>query len=234
MNFPCLITTHVISAEETESDRSPETEVLDKSDFFGVKNLVKMRALYNARVHLGHKTGCRNPYTTPFLFGSRMDIDILDLEITTEYLREALNFTAHIAYRGGIILFISRSKQNMITVERTAKECGEYAHCRYWTGGIFTNSVLQFGSMTRLPDLCIFINTLNSVFEQHVAVTDAAKLSIPTIGIIDSNCDPRLITYPVPGNDDTPNSVELYCNLLKKAILKGKEKRKADGLDYVE
>lgn len=58
-----------------------------------------------------------------------------------------------------------------------------------------------------------------------MAVKDAAKLLIPTIGIVDSNCSPNLITYPVPGNDDTPEAIALYCDLFKKAILRGKEER---------
>lgn len=77
-----------------------------------------------------------------------------------------------------------------------------------------------------LPDLCIFLNTLNTVLTQHTAVRDAAKMNIPSIGIVDSNCNPDLITYVVPGNDDSPASIDLYCKLFKEAILRGKEKRK--------
>lgn len=55
---------------------------------------------------------------------------------------------------------------------------------------------------------------------------DAAKMNIPSIGIVDSNCSPDLITYLVPGNDDSPASIELYCKLFKQAILEGKNRRK--------
>jgi small subunit ribosomal protein S2 len=61
---------------------------------------------------------------------------------------------------------------------------------------------------------------------QHTAVRDAAKMNIPSIGIVDSNCSPDLLTYIVPGNDDSPASIELYCKLFKEAILRGKAKRK--------
>lgn len=60
---------------------------------------------------------------------------------------------------------------------------------------------------------------------QHTAIRDSAKMNIPTIGIVDSNCNPDLVTYVVPGNDDSPASIELYCNLFKEAILRGKNKR---------
>jgi len=64
-------------------------------------------------------------------------------------------------------------------------------------------------------------------------VKDAAKMLIPTVGIVDSNCNPNLITYPVPGNDDTLCAVELYCKLFKEAILRGKNKRKLKEMQHV-
>ena len=164
----------------------------------------------------------------PYIFGNRLGVDILDLDQTAPLLREALNFTAHVAYRGGIILFLSRHLQTLPLVEQLAEDCGEYAHCRYWQQGTLTNAITQFGSVTRLPDLCVFLSTHDSVFETHTCVTEAAKMSIPSIGIVDSNCDPRLITYPVPGNDDTPCAIQLYCQLLKEAVLRGKQKKRED------
>lgn len=166
-----------------------------------------------------------------YFYGCRLGHVIFDLDKTAIHLREALNITAHIAFRGGIILFFNRNPQSAHLVERTAKECGEYAQTKYWRGGAFTNSRVQFGAVTRLPDLCIFLNTLNDVLLQHTAVRDAAKMNIPTIGIVDSNCDPNLISYPVPGNDDSPAAIELYCKLFKNAIEKGKQKRK-EVLEY--
>lgn len=83
---------------------------------------------------------------------------------------------------------------------------------------------VQFGAITRLPDVCVFVTTHNTVFEQHVAVIEASKMNVPTIGVVDTSCDPRLIAYPIPGNDDSPAAIELYCRLFKQAILKGKEK----------
>lgn len=56
---------------------------------------------------------------------------------------------------------------------------------------------------------------------------EAAMANIPTIGIVDSDCNPNLIMYPIPGNDDSPSAVELYCDLFKNIVLKAKEVRKA-------
>ncbi|XP_061658220.1 28S ribosomal protein S2, mitochondrial [Syngnathoides biaculeatus] len=205
---------------------------LEKPDFFRVSELFTVKDLFDARVHLGHKKGCRHRLMIPYLYGCRLDQDILDLDQTAEHLRLALNFTAHVAYRGGVILFVSRRRQFGHLVENTARDCGEYAHTRYWQGGLLTNAHVQYGAGVRLPDLLIFLSTLNNVFRSHVGLRDAAKMNIPTVGVVDSNCNPCLVTYPVPGNDDTPVAVELYCRLFKMAVRRGKDKRKQVELLY--
>ncbi|ESO10768.1 hypothetical protein HELRODRAFT_167266 [Helobdella robusta] len=195
---------------------------LEHKDYFNVRNSFTLNDLFLNRVHYGHKSIVRNEYMKPFLFGNRLGIDIIDLDQTVQLLGDALNFTAHVAFRQGIIMFVTRSPQNITTVEQMAKDCGEYSHCRKWRLGTFTNSTVQYGATTRLPDLCIFLSTLNDAFEQHTAVVESAKMNIPVIGIVDSNCDPRLITFPVPGNDDTPCAIKLYMSLFTDAIKKGK------------
>uniref|UniRef100_A0A8B9ICG0 Small ribosomal subunit protein uS2m n=1 Tax=Anser brachyrhynchus TaxID=132585 RepID=A0A8B9ICG0_9AVES len=202
------------------------TEPLSQPDFFNVKELFSLKDLFNARVHLGHKKGCRHRFMEPYIFGCRLDQDIIDLDQTMDHLQLALNFTAHIAYRKGIILFVSRNRQFCHLIESTARECGEYAHTRYWQGGLLTNAPIQFGSGVRLPDLLIFLSSLNNVFEPHVAIRDAAKMNIPTVGVVDTNCNPCLITYPIPGNDDSPTAMELYCKLFKMTIIHAKDYRK--------
>lgn len=203
-----------------------QIDPLSHPDFFQVHNLFTVKDLFDARVHYGHKDGSLDERMLPYIYGSRLGHIIFDLDKTAEYLRNALNIAAHIAFRDGIILFFLRGAQNSHIVEKTALECGEFAHTRFWRGGIFTNSEKQFGAVTRLPDLCIFFNTLNNVLIQHTAVRDSAKMGIATIGVVDSNCNPNMITYPVPGNDDSPASIKLYCKLFKAAIMRGKEKRK--------
>lgn len=195
-------------------------------DFFQVHDLFTIKDLFDAKVHLGHKEGTLNPAMKHYIFGSRLGHLIIDLDQTAEHLRAALNFTAHVAFRDGIILFISRNPQFTHLVDKTAKNCEEFSHTREWKVGLFPNSTHMYGTVTRLPELCIFINTLDSMLQQHIAVTHAAKMCIPTIGIVDTNCSPRLITYPVPGNDDTPSAIELYCKLFTQAIMRGKQAKK--------
>lgn len=205
--------------------QSNDAEALQHPDYFNVHNLFTISDLFDARVHYGHKEGSLNEKMASYMYGTRLSHCIFDLDQTAIHLRQALNVAAHIAYRDGIILFLNRGAQNAHLVEKAAMECGEFAHTRYWRGGILTNANVQFKAVTRLPDLCIFFNTLNNVMIQHVAVRDAAKMNIPTIGIVDSNCNPNLITYPVPGNDDSTVAIDFYCKVFKQAILRGKQKR---------
>ena len=48
------------------------------------------------------------------------------------------------------------------------------------------------------------------------------------MGLVDTDCNPNLITYPVPGNDDSQDSVQIFLNLTKQAVMAGKEKRKLE------
>ncbi|XP_069465700.1 small ribosomal subunit protein uS2m [Ambystoma mexicanum] len=199
---------------------------LKEPDFFNLKELFSLRDLFDAKVHLGHKKGCRHRLMEPYIFGCRLEHDIMDLHQTVDHLQLALNITAHIAYRRGIILFVSRNRPFVHMIENMARDCGEYAHTRYWQGGLLTNASVQYGTGARLPDLMVFLSTMNNVFEPHIAIRDAAKMNIPTVGVVDSNCNPSLITYPIPGNDDSPSSMELYCRLFKMTITRAKDKRK--------
>lgn len=205
--------------------RKLTTNAAVDKDLFGLNNSFSIEELMAARVHLGHKIQLLNPHMRPYIFGQRLSVSIIDLEATARMLRTALNVTAEIAYRGGIILFIHKPGQCGHIVEQAAQDCGEFAYCRKWLDAVFTNSTVVFKAVTRLPDLCIVFSALN-LDKPHMAIKMAAKMLIPTIGICDTNASPTLVTYPVPGNDDSPQSIELYCNLFKTAVLKGKEKRK--------
>jgi len=72
-------------------------------------------------------------------------------------------------------------------------------------------------NMGSLPDLIFVIDTVR----EQIAIKEANKLNIPIAAIIDTNCDPEGITYPIPGNDDSTKSIKLYCNLVSQAALDG-------------
>lgn len=201
-------------------------EPLRHADFFNVQELFSLQELFDAQVHLGHKKGCRHRLMEPYLFGCRLDMDIIDLEKTIVHLQAALNFTAHIAYRKGIILFTSCNRQFCYQTEAAAQECDEYAMARPWRSGLFTNAQISYGHRVRLPDLVILPSILGVAFQTHEAVVEAAKMNIPTVAVVDTNCNPSLVTYPIPGNDDSLSAVELFLKLFKMTIVRAKAKRK--------
>ena len=75
-------------------------------------------------------------------------------------------------------------------------------------------SLNGISDMKKSPDLIFIIDTKL----EHIAVAEAKHLKIPTIGIVDTNCDPDLIDFPIPGNDDSRRSIEFYCNAIKETI----------------
>lgn len=74
--------------------------------------------------------------------------------------------------------------------------------------------------MGGLPDLIIVIDTIR----ESIAISEAKKLGIPVVAVVDSNSCPDDVTYPIPGNDDATKAIELYCGLFSAAILEGLQK----------
>jgi len=73
-------------------------------------------------------------------------------------------------------------------------------------------------AMRKLPD-AIFVVDPN---QEEIAVKEARKLGIPVVAVIDTNCDPDLVDYKVPGNDDAIRAIRLFCAAIAEAINEGK------------
>ncbi|ARW48288.1 30S ribosomal protein S2 [Acetobacter pasteurianus] len=71
--------------------------------------------------------------------------------------------------------------------------------------------------MGGLPDILFVIDTN----KEKLAIEEANKLGIPVVAILDSNSDPRGVTFPIPGNDDAIRAIGLYCDLVSSAVLDG-------------
>jgi small subunit ribosomal protein S2 len=71
--------------------------------------------------------------------------------------------------------------------------------------------------MGSIPDIMFVIDTN----KEAIAIQEARKLNIPIIAILDTNCDPDGITYPIPGNDDAARAIQTYCDLIADAVLDG-------------
>ena len=79
--------------------------------------------------------------------------------------------------------------------------------------------------MKKLPDMLFVIDAV----KEHTAVLEARRLGIPVVAPLDTNCDPDLITYPIPGNDDAIRSIQLFCREMTAAINEGKALRDGQG-----
>ncbi|KJF18969.1 MULTISPECIES: 30S ribosomal protein S2 [Acidithrix] len=73
-------------------------------------------------------------------------------------------------------------------------------------------------NLDRLPDALFIIDTK----KEAIAVTEANKLGIPIVAVVDTNCDPDVIKYVIPGNDDAIRSGELMCRIVSDAVLEGR------------
>jgi small subunit ribosomal protein S2 len=71
--------------------------------------------------------------------------------------------------------------------------------------------------MTSLPEAVIFTNQL----KDSLAIQECLRLGIPTISIVDTNCNPDMIPYPIPANDDSSSSINFILNYLVNRILTG-------------
>jgi small subunit ribosomal protein S2 len=95
--------------------------------------------LLKAGVHFGHQKSKRHPGMTPYIFTTRQDVSIIDLEQTQELLEKAAKAAQQMASEGKTILFIGTKNQASALVKKYAESCGmPYMHSR-WLGGLLTN-----------------------------------------------------------------------------------------------
>jgi small subunit ribosomal protein S2 len=72
--------------------------------------------------------------------------------------------------------------------------------------------------MTRLPDAVFIID----IKKEHIAVSEANKMGIPIVAVVDTNCDPDQVQFPIPGNDDAIRSGTLMCRVISEAVAEGR------------
>ncbi len=222
---------------------------------------ISMKALLEAGVHFGHQTRRWNPKMAKYIFGSRSNIHIIDLQKTAKELKKAYKFIRDLAANQRPVLFVGTKKQAQEAIVSEAQRCGAYYVSERWLGGTLTNfetirksisrlneldkmkteglfrvmskkevarlekertrltkTLSGFKGMTEMPG-CLFV--IDPV-QENTAVLEARRMEVPVVAVCDTNCDPDLIDYPVPGNDDAIRSVKLFCTLMADAILEGK------------
>ena len=219
--------------------------------------IVSMNYLLEAGVHFGHQKRRWNPKMKDYIYTTRDDIYIIDLQKTVKKLEEAYNAMKEIAEAGGKVLFVGTKKQAQEAAEESAKRTNMYFVNERWLGGTLTNfktirsrvrrmdeidkmetdgtfealpkkevikikkeyakldkNLRGIREMKRLPQALVIVDPR----KEENAIKEARILGIPVFGIVDTNCDPDLVDYVIPGNDDAVRAVKLLIGALTNAI----------------
>jgi small subunit ribosomal protein S2 len=165
-----------------------------------------------------------NPNFMPFAYGVRAGITIIDLDQTLPLLRRAAQLVRAVTAKDGIILFVGTRPDLRPIVRKAAERIGSqgYHVGEKWLPGTLTNKLEMFGPEVVkngrvIPDLVVFLNPIANVH----AIRECAIDHVPTIGIVDSNVDPRIVMYPIPANDENTRTAELVAGVLSVAGREG-------------
>jgi len=82
--------------------------------------------------------------------------------------------------------------------------------------------------MKELPGIIFIIDT----HKEAIAVAEARRMGIPIVAVVDTNSDPELIDYPIPGNDDAIRAVSVFCDMVCRAVLAGKNQQKEESVEH--
>jgi small subunit ribosomal protein S2 len=88
----------------------------------------------------------------------------------------------------------------------------------------------SISEMNRIPGAIFIVD----VRKEHIAVEEAKKLNIPTFGLVDTNSNPNLVDFPIPGNDDASKSINVILEYITEAVTEGLSARKSDKKDGEE
>lgn len=221
-----------------------------------------MKALLEAGVHFGHQTKRWNPKMKKYIYSTRNDIHIIDLQISVDHVEAAYAFVKSVAAEGKSILFVGTKKQAQDAIKQQAERCDMFYINQRWLGGTLTNfktirtrvdrlnkinQMELIGEFDLLPkkevaalkkerdDLeknlggiknmrnlpgCLFVVDIK---KEENAVKEARKLHIPIVAVVDTNCDPDLVDYVIPGNDDAIRAIQLFASLMADAVIEARQ-----------
>ena len=231
--------------------------------------VVSMSYLLEAGVHFGHQTKRWNPKMKEYIYTSRDEIYIIDLQKTAKKIDEAYEALKEIVTNGGKVLFVGTRKQAQEAIKEEAIRSNSFYVTERWLGGTLTNfktirrrvrrleeieKMETDGTFDLLPkkevvglkkeyakldNLLCGIREMNKLpqaiyivdpSKEEIAIKEARKLNIPVFGIVDTNCDPDMVDYVIPGNDDAIRDVKLITSVMANAII---EANGGEIIDYV-
>ena len=164
--------------------------------------------MVDAGVHYGHQTKKWNPKMKPYLMKDKGGIYIINLEQTVRCLDKASDFLSDLAGKGKKILFVGCKRQAQDAVREAAEATGQY----------YVNH-RGIRGLEGKPDAIVIVDSAR----ESIAVAEARRLEIPIVAIVDTNADPSVVNYPVPGNDDAVRSIRIILQNLVDAIVVAKK-----------
>ncbi len=168
---------------------------------------ISMRQMLEAGVHFGHQTRYWNPKMSPYIFGHRNKIHIINLEQTLPLFNDAMNFLGTLAANGGKILFVGTKRAAQDVIREEAERCAmPYVNHR-WLGGMLTNYKTIRQSINRLKEIESMEadGTLESRFNKKEALNmtrEKIKLDRSLGGIKDMGGVPDALFVVDTGHED--------------------------------
>jgi small subunit ribosomal protein S2 len=237
MNILLIPNAQVETFSEYGSKQSSENTFKPRDGLHKPPSHATLSALLASGAHFGHASTRMNPNFVPYAYGTRAGVTIIDLDQTLPMLRRAANLVRAVANANGQIVFIGTRPDLRPVVQKAAERMGEqgYHVGDRWLPGTLTNKIqmhsLDVVKTTKVvPDLVILLNPLANIN----AIRECAIEHVPTIGIIDSNADPRIVMYPIPANDESTRTAELVAGVLSIAGREGVALRKGVEQKQVE
>ena len=193
-----------------------------------------IRQLLESGVHFGHHTRRWNPKMTPYIFGVRNNIHIINLEETVPLLSQALSAIREVAASGGRILFVGTKKSCSEIIAESAKSCGQYYVNHRWLGGMMTNFSTVSNSIKRLKELDEKLDSedINALSKKEVLkmTRDRDKLNNSLGGIKEMGGLPDMLFVIDTIKDSIAISEAKTLNIPVVAVLDTNSN--PDGIDY--
>ena len=193
-----------------------------------------IRQLLESGVHFGHHTRRWNPKMTPYIFGVRNNIHIINLEETVPLLSQALSAIREVAAAGGRILFVGTKKSCSEIIAESAKSCGQYYVNHRWLGGMMTNFSTVSNSIKRLKELDEKLESedINALSKKEVLkmTRDRDKLNNSLGGIKEMGGLPDMLFVIDTIKDSIAISEAKTLNIPVVAVLDTNSN--PDGIDY--
>jgi len=217
-------------------------------------------AMFKTGAQYGYQKSRRHPSTTPYIFGTKNGVDIINIEKTKELFDKAMAEVKAYAGSGKTILFVGTKPEARQAVLETSLALNMPYITERWVGGILTNfheikkrinKLLELRdqkekggfdkytkkeklliekemedmtknfqgltNITKIPDAVFVIDSK----KEHIAVSEAKKMNIPVIALLNTDCNIKEVNFPIVSNDASVSSISFFLEKAKDIYREG-------------